>query len=100
MIANYGQSKGQEIAQAVLKRLDAEQKAFDKVVQSQRDLCATMLGHDIGLEIDMVVGYDGELAIITNIILDPSNLSGVSLRVESYSDDLKYAVVSPEQVTV
>lgn len=100
MIANYGESKGQQIARSILTRLDKDQKDFNKLIQQQRDLCATMLGQDIGLEVDMVITYDGELAIITDILLDPSNLSGINLRVESYQDDLKFAIVSPSQVTV
>ena len=97
--ANHEDSRGQSISKAVIARLAVEHKKFNQVLEEQRNMCATMLAEDVGIELDMVVTYDGELAIITDIYLDPKSTNGVSVRVECYSDDSKYAVIRSEQVT-
>ena len=95
---NPDDSKGQSIARAVLSRLTKDTKDFNSLVVAQHVQCATMLGEDIGLEVDMVVKYEGELAIITELYLDPKSKNGISVRVESYTDDLKFAVILSEKV--
>lgn len=98
MFSNPKDSQGQSIARAVLTRLTKEHKKFNELLDSQRSHCAMMLGQDAGIEVDMVVRYDGELAIITDIYLDPRDINGISIRVESYQDEDKFAVVLSEQV--
>ena len=91
-------TKGQSISRAVLTRLTNEHQKFNELLESQRSQCAKMLGEDVGLEVDMVVRYQDELAIITDIYLDPKSINGISVRVESYNDDLKFAVILSEHV--
>lgn len=100
MIAeSSGQSRGQSIAMAVMVRLAKEYKQFNDLVEAQKIQAANMLASDIGIEIDQVVKHGGELAIVSEIYLDPRSVHGVSVRVVSYSDDEKCAVVLAEQLT-
>ena len=98
MTPTYGESHGQSVARQVIARLTREQAAFNKVCDEQRTLVANMLAEDIGFQVDMVVDYDGELAIITDIYLDPRDINGTMFRIECYNDDQKHAVVTSDRV--
>lgn len=100
MQASYGETKGQNIARALLNRLTREQIEFNKIVEAQKHQCAKMLAADAGIEQSMVAHYGPELVIVSRIFLDPADINGVGLRVECYQDDTKYAVIRSEDLTV
>lgn len=80
--------------EATERRHTKMQEEVTHVVHNSREYMAKMFAHDYGFEIDEVVKYQEELAIIAGFILDIREPEGFRVHLVSYMDDLKHAIVS------
>lgn len=70
------------------------------IIDKSEHFLAAMLAKDVGLELDQVVRWQGELAIIENFTLDKEQKCGLRLTIVCYHDDELIADVNLEEITL
>lgn len=81
-----------------LIRHEAMRDEVEAIIAKSEKFMVTMFAKDIGLELDQVVTYCGELAIIDRFIIDETQQCGFKIEVISYLDADKHAVVTLDQI--
>lgn len=70
----------------------------ETIIEKSEKFMVDMFAKDIGLELDQVVTYSGELAIIDRFIIDEKEPCGFMIELISYLDSDKHAVVTLDQI--